>query len=885
MADAATPKLSPEDATKAAAHFFLSELRTRISTQPLPYQHGDEARALESLWEVFGQAREAMKKYPGCVVFADKVTEMLNLHLRPMTAKWHRAKIEGRLDSRDGADEFRGELENVQQELRRFASELHDMAYGVPKEDGHSPDVIKDGYLDAYLAGLDCEIAPIRLLDVEDDATRAQIKTLNEQFGEINKAERKVLKERRKLYGLANEAPDAVPEKSAIGLALSGGGIRSATFCLGVVQVLAERGLFKEIDFLSTVSGGGYTGSFITTRLGALEGPPKATPAERMADALTRQKAIADPNGPDPGAIRHLRQRAKYLAALDVKQAWLMVTGTLGGLLLNWTAPLFLITLAAALVSAAGGMGAVKGGWTYVFGALAAILLVTLSLYGWRLGRTPATKAAIPWALALAATVAAGVVWLLSFGYGVAIDPKSWTATSGLVATLITAGPAILRFVPIVKNPAVRKIALQVLLVLAAIVVPLIAITAFYLLVYFGTHCDLGIPLLFVASAVCALYAFLGLNINFTGPHRLYRDQLARTFVQFGDTNTTPVLLPEINRSGYAPYHLINTTLNVPSSLNAALRERKSDFFLFSKGYTGSPATGYFPTGDWRANSAAPDLATAMAISGAAASSYMGLGSMPTLASLLTFLNVRLGFWIRNQKKPSAWGYPGFGCLMREMFGVGMTEDEHWLNLSDGGHIENLAIYELLRRRCKLIISVDGEADPNYTFEGLMTLVRHAQIDFGARIKVDLSDIRPDPKTGYSRSHAALCTIYYADGSLGFMIYMKLSVTGNESEMIRRYRINHADFPHQSTLDQFFDEEQFEVYRQLGVHVADGLFLPALMSPVRAEQIDSVEKWFRQLVRNLLPGTIPGVRPIGRAAPASPAIGGTAATPAGPPAS
>src|SRR5882757_10479890 len=117
MGDTVTPQSNPSDPNKAAAHYFLSELRTRISTQPLPYQHGDEARALESLWEVFGQAREAMKKYPGCDRFADTVTKMLNKHLRPVTAKWHRANIEGRLNSRDGADEFRGDLATVQKEL------------------------------------------------------------------------------------------------------------------------------------------------------------------------------------------------------------------------------------------------------------------------------------------------------------------------------------------------------------------------------------------------------------------------------------------------------------------------------------------------------------------------------------------------------------------------------------------------------------------------------------------------------------------------------------------------------------------------------------------------------------------------------------------------
>ena len=198
-----------------------------------------------------------------------------------------------------------------------------------------------------------------------------------------------------------------------------------------------------------------------------------------------------------------------------------------------------------------------------------------------------------------------------------------------------------------------------------------------------------------------------------------------------------------------------------------------------------------------------------------------------------------------------------------------MSENQAWLNLSDGGHIENLGIYELLRRRCKLIISVDGEADPAYTFQGLMTLVRHAQIDFGARIEVNLSDIRPDPKTGYSQAHTALCIIRYPDKSLGFMIYMKLSVTGNELEMIRRYRINHPDFPHQTTLDQFFDEEQFEVYRQLGAHVATGLFSPALMG---GETIENVPQWFRQLVRNLLPKPITDYKKPSDA-PATPAAG------------
>src|SRR5262249_13066839 len=86
--------------------------------------------------------------------------------------------------------------------------------------------------------------------------------------------------------------------------------------------------------------------------------------------------------------------------------------------------------------------------------------------------------------------------------------------------------------------------------------------------------------------------------------------------------------------------------------------------------------------------------------------------------------------------------------------------------------------------------------------------------------------------------------------AIGLILYIKLSVTGNESELIKRYRTLHPDFPHQSTLDQFFDEEQFEAYRQLGVHAAEGLFLRALTSD--NTRPPNIEQWFKSLARNLL---------------------------------
>jgi hypothetical protein len=181
--------------------------------------------------------------------------------------------------------------------------------------------------------------------------------------------------------------------------------------------------------------------------------------------------------------------------------------------------------------------------------------------------------------------------------------------------------------------------------------------------------------------------------------------------------------------------------------------------------------------------------------------------------------------------------------------------------LSDGGHIENMGAYELLRRRCKYIICVDGEADPAFTFPGFMTLKRHAQLDFGVRIEPVLDALRPNTRSLHSQAHATLCRIHYpaaADGrpaATGLLLYLKLSITGNESELIKRYRTLCPDFPHQSTLDQFFSEEQFEAYRELGVHVADGLFSAALMDGSISPS--SIPEWFKKLAINLLETGVP----------------------------
>jgi len=834
--DSDSPRPDPD---AIAAHEFLAELRTRITTQPLPYQYGSEARALESLWEVFGQAREAMKRNPGCQAFAAAVTQLLNVHLRPVTAKWDRAHADGRLDSRDGADEFRADLAAVQIKLREFAKQLQAMAYGTETADELTPPAMTEAALDEICR--DVRFGIDRNAWIPDAIVAS-----------INLDEMTEVTARRSAYGI-----QGARHSNAVGLGLSGGGIRSATFCLGVVQVLAERELLKDVDFLSTVSGGGYTGSFLTARLGA------------GAD----QSDVAGPHGPDPKPIRYLRQHAKYLTAIDLKQGWSMVTATFAGMLLNWTAPILLVVAAALATRIWADRIHDASAWPVAVGVAGALTLISLLLYG-ALLRQRAKVALFGGSLMgllMAATLFIAVGWLLYWfheDYWLKRSSLNWR-WPGIVAALVAAGPAIMRFIPIFETPAARRIVLKGILYAAGVVVPLICLVLFYSAVDLGRlpiteepsrwnplHYMDGTRVLVIVIAALAAVSIFILNINLTGLHRMYRDLLAATFIRKAEDDPATVPLEEMNPAHRAPYHLLNTTVNLPSSTNPALRDRKADFFLFSKRWSGSPIVGYNKTGAWKMNAARPDLATAMAVSGAAASSHMGLDSMPTLVALLTFLNIRLGFWIRRPGHNHFPEVPGFTCLMREMTGVAMSEKREWLNLSDGGHIENMGVYELLRRRCKYVICVDGEADGGYLFPGLMTLIRHAQLDFGIRMEPHLDPIRPNAESRHSQAHATLFRIHYpaaADGrpaATGLFLYLKLSVTGNESELIRRYRTICPDFPHQSTVDQFFTEEQFEAYRELGVHVAESLFLPALTGGnVRPANI---AEWFRSLAGNLL---------------------------------
>jgi len=305
--------------------------------------------------------------------------------------------------------------------------------------------------------------------------------------------------------------------------------------------------------------------------------------------------------------------------------------------------------------------------------------------------------------------------------------------------------------------------------------------------------------------------------------------QIGKTPESYSDSEK-----PEHETTYWGPVPLINTALNLQAGDRLAWQERKAESYLLSPQFCGAKSLGYRETGRYAAGHAATQplpLGRAVAISGAAASPSMGYHSSPAVSALLTAFNVRLGWWLPNPRlrqeklELDQWKSCGPNFLLYwlaiELFSL-TSSNRRYVNISDGGHFENLGVYELIRRRCRLIIAVDAGADPDYQFEDLGGLIRKCRTDFGVDIEIDVNALKPEPGAQLSRQHCVAGTIRYdhldPTAPVGTLIYIKPSMTGDEPGDIQHYARQHASFPHQPTLDQFFSESQFESYRQLGYH-------------------------------------------------------------------
>ncbi|MBI1815037.1 MAG: patatin-like phospholipase family protein [Deltaproteobacteria bacterium] len=363
-----------------------------------------------------------------------------------------------------------------------------------------------------------------------------------------------------------------------------------------------------------------------------------------------------------------------------------------------------------------------------------------------------------------------------------------------------------------------------------------------------------------LAGAAMSLSARV--DINHFSLHMLYRNRLVRAYLGASNPHRHPQPFTGFDRDDDVelrelaahpgPYPIINAALNLVSGDQLAWQQRKASSFVLTPLHCGAEDVGYRATGKYAGGNLT--LGTAVAISGAAANPNMGYHSSPPLAFLMTVFNVRLGWWAGNPAHQHAWQLAGprFGLryLVDELLGL-TDEASAFVNLSDGGHFENLGIYELVRRRCRFIIACDGGQDGDLTFEDLGNAIRKCRTDLATDIRIDVTPLRKQADSVRSSWHCAVGRIHYPDEPSGTLVYLKASLTGDEPTDVLNYASVNPEFPHQPTGDQWFDESQFESYRALGCHIATTVFEPA-----QAET--SNEALFVTLHQNWYPPSSPG---------------------------
>ena len=344
--------------------------------------------------------------------------------------------------------------------------------------------------------------------------------------------------------------------------------------------------------------------------------------------------------------------------------------------------------------------------------------------------------------------------------------------------------------------------------------------------------------ILVFGSILLSVLASSFIGVNRFSMHALYRDRLIRAYLGASNDKRAPNPFtgfdPADNipmtklQSLRRPLHLVNMTLNLVAGEKLAWQERKAESFTASPLHCGSFHLGYRPSADY-AGPRGMTLGTAVGISGAAASPNMGYNSSPALAFLLTFFNVRLGWWLGNPgpagddtcnlRNPNTSLRP----LLAEVFGN--TDARHpYVYLSDGGHFENLGFYEMVLRRCRRIIVSDAGSDQKFVFEDLGNAIRKVYIDFGIRIRIDRMGLFPRPLDKAKDENPKYCAtgrIFYSDvdgkdAPIGEFVYIKPVFYGEEPQDIYNYAKTNEAFPHQSTGDQWFSESQLESYRALG---------------------------------------------------------------------
>ncbi len=708
--------------------------------------------------------------------------------------------------------------------------------------------------------------------------------------------------------------------ESLCALAVSGGGIRSAVFNLGILLGLAKTKLLGRINIVSTVSGGGFTVGFWMAWLHHHYYPgksaqffPDANGKKDEQDALNQLRAYANYLTPRPGLISK-DGLTLWLHALPLLTLTLIAVNALFAIVvfafmaIQDLAPVVAHS-ASALRSLADQAKPINtqirigfqfaaewaescnqnlplrfAPWTALIpGILCAVALLSTSflrVIGLALiGRPPANikeRRFCGW-------LASRTFWL--FLLALAFMVGNWSAPSAIeggkphafkiavlvvqfiVTTLIPLATILSRHVLIKRamaKPKPNASAWPIKLTRLAIkAIPIVIIFAGMALsttliievLHFARKSDYDIVQWIILFAVwipviivlLALWRFHPTNLSM---HPLFRSRIARAFLgsarpdkEMIETAETPLLddlqFADLDWQKAQEGRLLHLVCATANDIGG------EPLMNYNKGGRSVVLSRYGLWCDGSHREWAPGermtLSTALTISSAAFNSQMGVYTARLgkgFAFLLSALNLRLGCWVRHPNHPPKWkgsknslsqtvspsffGLPG-SLFFRELFSDTRVERRRYIHLSDGGHFENLGLYELVRRHCQYIIVSEAGTDPEAASADLAHTLWRIQADFGIKIKIDVSGFTPD-ESGETEKHVAIGSIHYTDNSEGVLIYLRTGITGDEPVEVERYRKANPSFPYESTADQFFDPEQWEAYRALGQHIGEDTF-------------------------------------------------------------
>ncbi|MBF0621466.1 MAG: hypothetical protein HQL54_06025 [Magnetococcales bacterium] len=681
-------------------------------------------------------------------------------------------------------------------------------------------------------------------------------KAITSAFDDVLDAEWKRVHQRRKLADQHEDKTEGRPE-NLVGLAFSGGGIRSATFNLGVIQKLNKSGLLNKVDYLSTVSGGGYLGGSYTWFASKLN---KGFPFEEGRLCFV-ENSSENSDGTPKKMVEWLRKHGSYLVDGISGGKWSFVAAILLGSVVN-LAIIVPVLMAFLWLGGLNWIPPFMSSTVDLFPFLKVDPLIPALSFFQFLFRSGLVMLAGLIGFMILYGVFSGLVHAFPFKGRARIfrymGMMLWVSLSCIVAGLI---PELAAFHK--ESDSVVAQIVQGLGGLSAIVSPLFTSSddnnasvvkqiivgiGLFLVVYLGLvhlyriSVDLPGGMIFSLVGVSVVGSIFS-NINRYSLHRYYRDRLLEAYMPPANVDDvlagrSPLDLHASNACHMdkigqteAPFHLINTNMVTVSSKCDRLKSRGGDSFVISPEYCGAPSTGYADSAKWTKGSM--DLATAYSISGAAVgSNTLALTQYRPIAFLMSVFNIRLGYWTRNPfaNKTGSTNFQKairanpIVCALKEMTGLGFSENSWHVKLTDGGHFENLGVYELIRRQCDTIIVSDAGMDSEWKFEDLGNLIELLEEDCLAEITdLDLDLISPDER-GRSPLPVIRGKIRYinADSSSGepkdgVLIYVKTTMPKDlKDESIEIYKRQNPDFPDQSTMDQFFDRAQFEAYRQLG---------------------------------------------------------------------